>query len=367
MPSARPHVSILVPCYNVEKFLPQCLDSIVNQTLHDLEIICINDGSTDGTLDIIKSYADRDDRIVIVDKPNGGYGQSMNRGLDVATGEFIGIVESDDWVEPDAFQKLYDTAVRHNADMVKAEFVFFDSDTGIETPSWGIGLHKKLYDTPIRPASDAPQIIWSGHPSIWTCIYKTEMLRKYDIRFAETPGASFQDMGFKPKTMIASQRFVYIPDVILHYRKHANNSDKNNGKIFAVCDVHDDTDRWFAQYMPDTIGLRRIVNMSRFANYVWNLRRLSDEPQLQFRNRFATEFIPIIQSDGLDWTYLDDKLLLKLYSVAYPHNPLWRILRTLSVIGAPIYKNRVRYGYKVHYMLNFLPVYKQKLAGVRHD
>ena len=131
-----PKVSVLVPCYNVEKYLPECLGSIVNQTLRDIEIICINDGSTDSTLDIIKSYAEQDKRIVIIDKPNEGYGKSMNRGLDVATGEYIAIVESDDWASPDMLEKLYNTACAHQADMVKAEFVFFDSDTGTESASW---------------------------------------------------------------------------------------------------------------------------------------------------------------------------------------------------------------------------------------
>ena len=100
LPTKQPKVSILVPCYNVEKYLKQCLDSIVNQTLQDIEIICINDGSTDSTLDIIKQYAKNDDRFVVIDKQNEGYGKSMNRGLDAATGEYIGIVESDDWIEP---------------------------------------------------------------------------------------------------------------------------------------------------------------------------------------------------------------------------------------------------------------------------
>lgn len=89
-------VSILVPCCNVEKYLHQCLDSIVGQTLKDMEIIVINDGSTDGTLDIINEYAARDKRIRVLDKENEGYGKSMNRGLDMARGEYVGIVESDD-------------------------------------------------------------------------------------------------------------------------------------------------------------------------------------------------------------------------------------------------------------------------------
>ena len=89
-----PAVSVLIPCYNVEKYLRQCLDSVVNQTLKDMEILCINDGSTDSTPAVIKEYAAKDSRIRVIDKPNSGYGDSMNRALDAATGEYVGIVES---------------------------------------------------------------------------------------------------------------------------------------------------------------------------------------------------------------------------------------------------------------------------------
>ena len=91
-------VSIIIPTYNVEMFLDECLESIQRQTLQDIEIICVNDGSTDHSLEIIKKYAENDPRFVIVDKENGGYGKAMNVGLDKATGEYIGIVEPDDYV-----------------------------------------------------------------------------------------------------------------------------------------------------------------------------------------------------------------------------------------------------------------------------
>ena len=292
MMKKQPKVSILVPCYNVEKYLNQCLDSIVNQTLKDIEIICINDGSTDSTLDIIKSYAKKDKRIIIIDKKNEGYGKSMNRGLNVASGEYVGIVESDDWVEKDAFEVLYNTAKKNRADMVKADFVFFDNDTGIETPGWSIGIRDDLKETVFCPTELNPDIIWTGHPSIWTCLYSNKMIQDNNIRFARTPGASFQDMGFKPKTFAVSERFFYIPKVILHYRKHANNSDKNNGKIFAVSDAHDDTDRWLAENRPDLCGLNKIMNQCRFANYNWNLHRLYGEPKKEFQPRFIIKIRP---------------------------------------------------------------------------
>ena len=100
-------VSIIVPTYNVEQYLPECMESIVGQTLKDLEIICVNDGSTDSSLDILKKYAAADDRIIIIDKKNEGYGRAMNDGLDRATGEYVGIVEPDDYVDLHMYEDLY--------------------------------------------------------------------------------------------------------------------------------------------------------------------------------------------------------------------------------------------------------------------
>ena len=92
-------VSIIVPTYNVEQYLAECMDSITGQTLRELEIICVNDGSTDGSLNILKKYAASDDRIIIIDKKNEGYGRAMNDGLDRASGEYVGIVEPDDYMD----------------------------------------------------------------------------------------------------------------------------------------------------------------------------------------------------------------------------------------------------------------------------
>lgn len=115
-------VSILVPIYNVEKYLEKCLDSLISQTLRNIEIICINDGSTDNSFSIIKNYAARDNRIIIINKKNTGYGDSMNQGLSKAKGEYIGIVESDDFVDKKMYEDLYNIALKYCADIVKSSF-----------------------------------------------------------------------------------------------------------------------------------------------------------------------------------------------------------------------------------------------------
>ena len=110
-----PKVSILMPACNVENFLRECMDSVVNQTLKDIEIICLDDGSKDSTGNILDEYAAKDSRIKVIHKPNSGSGHSRNVGLDHATGEYIGIIETDDFADPDMFEKLYITAKENNA------------------------------------------------------------------------------------------------------------------------------------------------------------------------------------------------------------------------------------------------------------
>lgn len=359
----QPKVSVLIPCYNAEKYLIQCLDSVVNQTLKDIEIICINDGSTDNTLDILEQYAKKDARVKIINQKNGGMGRAYNNGLSNATGEYIAIVESDDWVNADAFEFLYNLANKNNADIAKADYIFFDNDSGVETSAWSIGLSKNLINRVFCPTEKNVNILWTGHPSIWTCLYSKKMLDDNNIKFAETPGATFQDMGFKVKTFVASKRFIYSPYVILHYRKHANNSDKNNGKIFAVSDVHDDVDKWIDESRPDLEKISKIINQCRFANYSWNLWRLFGKPKHEFRKRFTKEFKKYYKSDDLERAYFDNKTWLKLLGIIYPYNPIYPVLRAIITLLSPVYKMRIRDGYMVHYLFNSIVVKKVKLPG----
>ena len=123
MSRTSPKISILVPICNVEKYLDECLVSLTNQTMKDIEIICLDDGSTDNSLSIIKRYAKNDTRIVIISKENSGYGDTMNLGIKKARGKYIGIVESDDFAEQDMFQKLYNIAQENDyPDVVKSNF-----------------------------------------------------------------------------------------------------------------------------------------------------------------------------------------------------------------------------------------------------
>ena len=128
---ANPKISVIVPVYNVEKYLAECLDSIINQTLKDIEIICLNDGSTDNSLAILKEYASKDSRIILIDKQNDGLGYTRKIGLDNATGKYILFCDSDDYyAELTAFEELYNYIEKVKVDVVIFECIRFDKNKG---------------------------------------------------------------------------------------------------------------------------------------------------------------------------------------------------------------------------------------------
>ena len=314
-------VSVLIPCFNVENYLRQCLDSVVNQTLRDLEIICINDGSTDSTPDILREYAARDPRIRIIDKENTGYGGSMNRALDMAGGEYVGIVESDDWAEADMFERLYAAAKEHDCDLVKSNF--YDYGGGVST------LNE------IIPPEDAGQVIaprvrtalFTRTCYIWTAIYRRSWLERERIRFLPTPGASYQDTSFNFKALACAERAWFMRDAFLHYRRdNENSSIYSSGKVYCVCDEYAEIER-FIQKNKKYLSLSPIAQKMKYQSYYWNFRRLSLPVDREFGIRASSEFAEAFRLDLIDSTLFKPKHYRRLYTWA--HHPRLFFLREM--------------------------------------
>ena len=357
-----PKVSILVPCYNVEKYLTQCLDSIVNQTLKDIEIIVINDGSTDSTLDIIKSYAKKDKRIKIIDKPNEGYGKSMNRGLDAASGEYIGIVESDDWVDADMFQDLVKIADENNADIVKSNFYTYTTEKGDEfCKSFPTYAENRI----LKPIDN--KSVFFIQPSIWSAIYKRDFLIKNKIRFLESPGASYQDTGFAFKVWAMAKRAFLTDKAYLHYRcDNVNSSVKSSGKIFCVCDEYDEIERFLIKNKLFNKSMQNLLVNMKFNTYMWNINRLTDDAKQEFLTRFIPEFREYVINKNITNKYMDNKTWLKLLRILYPKKPIYKLRYVFCNIISPIYKTRIKDGYKVYYLFNKMVVKKNKIFGEKN-
>ena len=230
-------MSVLVPICNVERYLRKCLKFLVRQTLEDIEIICIDDGSTDASPQIIAEYAENDARIKVITKPNSGYGDSMNKGLELAQGEYIAIVESDDFIDEDGLERMVTLAQDNDVEVVKTNFY---------THMSGIDYH----EDPILPNLEhcscgvvldprEKQDIFLTQPAIWSALYRRDFLTSNKIDFLPTPGASFQDTSFNFKVFACARRVFLSNEACLHYRiDNTNSSVKSLEKVFCICDEY---------------------------------------------------------------------------------------------------------------------------------
>lgn len=221
-------VSVIVPVYNVEKYLHKCLESLVNQTLHRIEIICVDDGSSDNSSQILDWYASEDKRIKVIHKENSGYGDSMNLGIEFAQGKYIGILESDDFAELDMFERLFSVAQIHGADIVKSNFFLYWDDDGIEKNEFFRIIDSEEDRRDVYPIDYEDGKLFKVKASIWSALYNREFLINNNIKFLDTPGASFQDTSFTFKAFIAAQKMMLVEDAYVHYRQDNSESSVNN-------------------------------------------------------------------------------------------------------------------------------------------
>ncbi|MBP5615442.1 MAG: glycosyltransferase, partial [Alphaproteobacteria bacterium] len=210
-------VSVIVPVYNTEKYLPKCLDSLIAQTLKDIEIICINDASTDGSLKILQEYALRDNRIKIIDfKQNKGAGAARNTGIDTATGEYIGFVDSDDFVDLDFYEKLYNKAVEQNADAVKGNIYDVDAISGKTELTDFYDMNDKIREN--------AAYFYYGFTS---AIYKRDFINAHQIRFPE--GIKyFEDPYFSIKACLNYKTLACVDDAKYYYLQYGQASVSNH-------------------------------------------------------------------------------------------------------------------------------------------
>lgn len=280
-------ISIVVPVYNVEKYLKECIDSIINQTLKDIEIICVNDGSTDSSLEILNDYAKKDTRIIVINKSNSGYGHTMNMGLNAATGEYIGIIESDDFADKNMFENLYKLAKEYDADIVKSDWYNYWSKNKFARKNNRISSAKTLKLTNSKQDKSLLRI----NPSVWSAIYKKEFLNKYNIRFLETPGASYQDLAFSFKIFALAERVILTDKAYLYYRQdNMNSSVKSKTKVYCVCDEYEEIDRFLEQYPDLKFEFKVQEEINRYNGYVSSVLRIDDSVKPEFVKVFSDHF-----------------------------------------------------------------------------
>ena len=315
-----PKVSIIMPAYNVEKYIRECMDSVIAQTLEDIEIIAVDDGSTDSTGTILDGYADADKRIRVIHKENSGYGASMNVGLREAAGEYIGIVETDDFAESRMFEILYDAAVRYETDVVKS--IHYNYYTDREPHNRPVDKLSDVHEfnVPFAPV-DHPRI-FKIPPSIWSGIYRRKMITDNDIRFLETPGASYQDTAFAFKIWACTEKVVFINEPLLHYRQDNMGSSVNNNdkKPFCVCDEFKEIDRFLNEKTDLKEKYEKIMNTTKFGVYLWNYNRLGPENKYQFLLRMKEELLEADKASKIDRNSMSERQNAKLDDLLYNYS-----------------------------------------------
>ncbi len=220
-------VSVIVPVYNTEPYLRRCLDALVNQTLEDIEIVVVNDGSTDHSLDILQEYEKRyPSKIKLLTKENGGQATARNMGIRCCTGEYIGFADSDDYVDTSMYEKMYSLAKQKDADLVECHYHYLQETEGklIELKTRGnIREYKNQKDMFIDP-----------QVSPWNKLYRREALTESGITFPE--GLIYEDTAFYIKTISAIKRTVYLDEHLVYYFLRGN-STMNANKSRKVADI----------------------------------------------------------------------------------------------------------------------------------
>lgn len=201
-------ISVIIPVYNTESYLRKCLDSIVNQTLKDIEIICINDCSTDSSRDILKEYEQKDNRIRIIDfEKNKGVSVARNSGINVATGEYIGFVDSDDFIDLDFYEKLYDKAIETNSDIVKGNLKYIENNQELKDFQ---NLNDKIRENK-----------FNFNCNFSTAIYRTDLIKSNHINFLEDVSWS-EDRLFQVMALLHANNINVIDDTFYYYISHKN-------------------------------------------------------------------------------------------------------------------------------------------------
>lgn len=240
-------VSVVIPVYNVEDFLAECLDSIVNQTLDDIEIICVNDGSKDSSLDILNDYASRDERITVIDQENGGHAVATNRGMELATGKYLFLMDSDDILDLNALEETYKLAEEKDVDFVIFQAInyYMDKNEYLEEENYSMNELADYVGDSVFSYNDVRDFVFKMSVTPWSKLYNRNFIESNKIRFPE--GLVFDDNVFFYDVLFAAKRITFL-------RKH----------LFKR--------RWYPT-SSTRAGDERFINYIEISNLIWGIFR----------------------------------------------------------------------------------------------
>ena len=325
----KPQVSIVVPVYNVERYLPECLDSILGQTLKNIEVIVIDDGSPDNCSAIIDEYAKKDSRVIPIHQKNSGYSTSVNKGIKMAKGEYIGIIESDDWIEPNMYEMLYKNAKHFKTDVTKGGFWKYDSTK----PK---GKQNEYYKNPSKidlrlapkkafSIDEWPQLI-AFHASIWSSIYRADFIKR--IKLIDTAGASYQDFPFMVEVLCKAKSISVVPDGFVHWRNEPSQQNSTSAKgeklLFMVKNSKTGVD------IAKSTGLLEKIKEPLYVHILWAnttfFLNIDRKYQKQYYEDLRKIFLPVIKDTDFKYKFFTqyDKFFIKLIT-----SPNWATAKAI--------------------------------------
>ena len=332
---ADPKVSVVVPVYNQEDYLNQALWSLTRQTLKEMDFICVNDGSDDTSMTILKEYASIDKRIRIIDKKNTGYGHSMNIGIDAARGQYLGILEPDDFVPSTMYEQLYDVAAENELDLVKADFYRFGimENGAVNKKRFDLSGDKSYYGRVIDPSEETE--VFYFLMNTWSGIYNLEFLNRWEIRHHESPGASYQDLGFWFQTFCRAKRIWFLDSALYMYRRdNPNASMFSKGKFYA----HTEEYRFIWDFLSKEYDLvekyEKIFYFKKFNSFSMTYYRLDTSLKRDYLHHIYDEFREPMAQGKLDESCFEPRLWLMLNEIMEDPDAFYDKLRISVIIPA---------------------------------
>ncbi|WP_407376086.1 glycosyltransferase family 2 protein [Methanobrevibacter sp.] len=283
-------VSVVIPVYNVEDFLGECLDSIINQTLKDIEIICVNDGSQDRSLEILNEYASRDERMTVLDQENGGHAVATNRGMRLATGKYIFFMDSDDILELTALEETYNVAEERNVDFVIFQAINYYMDTGelVEAENYSMNELADFVGDSVFNYRDIRDYVFKITVTPWSKLYNREFVMKNNIIYPE--GFVFDDNVFFYDTLFAADRITFLRKHLFKRRWYSTSSTTSGGQHFAnYIDICDLIWQVFFKYGEFDNYKENLLHKKFYTNFHW-YRHIKPEFKQYFLDRLREDY-----------------------------------------------------------------------------
>lgn len=268
-------LSIIVPTHNSEKYIYECVDSILHQTYEDIEVLCV-DSSKDGTLSILQEFAQRDCRLRIIQDANGSYGHKINIGIQQATGEYIGIVESDDYILPSMYADMVSVINEEKPDFIKSNVLHFADLKGRRI--FAESKHNIKEHNCLLSLDEVREEVLMGSPMIWSAIYRRDFLLEKQVWLNETPGASYQDTSFAILVALLAKNCFYLDKAYYCYRRdNENSSVLSKEKSDYVRQEMEYVERYLRANNLHTEEYDRLIRKKKLGVYHWNCMRLPSE------------------------------------------------------------------------------------------